>query len=89
MERGADVCFAFIGPDSRSSIDCMTRARIARHPGNRAPSGTGTQTGARRTLCCSACEHPAIDHDAGGCNVNGPRDDCLCPGYDVDPDDLV
>ncbi|WBP93209.1 SLOG family protein [Mycolicibacterium neoaurum] len=88
VDRGADVCLAFITPASASAVDCMTRARIAGisvveyHPDSPVVVTT------RGTLCCSVCNHPAIDHDADGCDVYGEYDDCTCTGYDVDPAEL-
>lgn len=67
VDRGADLCLAFIGPGSRGSIDCMTRAHIAGIPVIEHHPEVGPYAAARGTLCCSACEHPAIEHDSSGC----------------------
>ncbi|MGU3500892.1 SLOG family protein [Mycobacterium sp. C31M] len=88
VDRGADVCLAFINTASKSSIDCMTRARIAGIPVIERGPEVGPQVD-HRTLCCAECVHPAIDHGAAGCQVYGHFDDCSCTGYRVDPMDLV
>lgn len=89
VDRGADVCLAFIGQRSRGSIDSMTRADIAGIPVIQYGPEVGPQSAKHGTLCCSACEHPAIEHDGDGCHVFGDLDDCTCAGYQVDPTDLV
>ncbi|WP_421874662.1 SLOG family protein [Mycolicibacterium wolinskyi] len=88
VDRGADLCLAFISTASKGSIDCMTRARIAGIPVIEHQLDSGPQVD-HRTLCCADCVHPAIDHDAHGCQVYGCFDDCSCTGYQVDPMDLV
>lgn len=89
VDAGADVCLAFLLPNSRGSIDCMVRARIAGIPVIEYHAETGPMTDERGTVCCSACVHPAIDHDNSGCHVYGRFDDCSCSGYEVDPLDLT
>lgn len=88
VDRGADLCLAFITPSSTSAVDCMTRARIAgipvieHHPETRVVATT------HRTLYCSGCQHPALDHEKERCDAYGPYDDCTCAGYAVDLADL-
>ncbi|WP_082691840.1 SLOG family protein [Mycobacterium sp. IS-1556] len=89
VDRGPDLCLAFISPASRGSVDCMTRAHIAGIPVVEHHLDPGTHTGPRAAVCCSACVHPAIDHDHEGCQVYGGLDECSCAGYQVDPMDLV
>lgn len=88
VNMGADLCLAFIGPGSRGSVDCMTRARIAGIPVLVHHPEVGPFA-ERTTLCCSVCVHPATDHDSTGCHVYGDFDQCTCSGYQVDPMDLV
>jgi hypothetical protein len=78
---GADVCLAFLLPNSRGSIDCIVRAQIAGIPLIEYHAQTCAMTGERATLCWSACEHPAIEHDNTGCHVYGRLDECSCSGY--------
>lgn len=87
VDRSADVCLAFIGPESRSSIDCLTRARIAGIPV--VEHGHEADPQSEHALCCSVCAHPAVEHDQTGCHVYGSFDECTCAGYSVDSLDLV
>lgn len=89
VDRGADLCLAFIGPGSRGSVDCMTRARIAGIPVIERYPEVGPFADARSALCCSACKHPAVEHNGTGCTIRGSIDVCACPGYQVDPMELV
>ena len=89
VDRGLDLCLAFISPTSRGSVDCMTRARVAGVPVIEQHPDPDTQTRSHVTVCCSDCVHPAIDHDREGCQVYGGHDECSCAGYQVDPMDLV
>lgn len=89
VNTGADLCLAFITPQSACAVDCMTRARIAGIPVIEYHPATPLVATTRGTLCCTDCNHPAIDHDADGCKVYGHYDDCTCTGYDVDPDELA
>lgn len=87
VDRGADVCLAFIGPASKGSVDCMTRAQTAGTPvivhgpkvGPPVPSAT---------LCCSVCVRRAIEHGADGCQGYGGFGECRCDGDRVDPADI-
>ena len=77
-QRMADLCLAIVSTASNGSIDCMTRARIAGIPVIEHSLESGEKVD-HRTPCCATCVHPAIDHDANGCQVYGSSDECVAP----------
>lgn len=89
VDRGANLCLAFPSQSSTSAVDCMTRARIAGIPVIEHHQETRTAATTHRTLYCSGCQHPALDHEKERCDAYGPYDDCTCAGYTVDSADLV